>query len=347
MTDIWFAAPGKLDQPTGGFVYDRRILEYCRAQEMTVHYRELHKSFPEPSASAIGDAQAFLDALPANAVAVIDGLAFGAMPEMARAAAERVRLVALIHHPLGDETGHSSEKRDRLLHREVLALEAASLIIVTSHFTRLRLIELGVPDAKIKVIEPGVDPHPVAHGSRSEIPNLLCVASYTRRKGHLVLFDALEQCLDLDWQLIAIGAEGLDPEHETEVKKRAAWFEDRVEVRGPAPREVIDELLGATDIFVLPSLYEGYGMVLSEALAAGLPIVSTTGGAIPFTVPEAASLLVAPGNAAALKDALRQILSNPELREELRRGALDVRADQASWETAGSRFRAAIDDLSR
>ncbi len=347
MSAVWFAAPGPLDQPTGGYVYDRRVIEACKEGGQMIHYRELDGSFPEPSVHALSDAHHWLETLDDETTVIIDGLAFGTMPEILRSQADRLTVIALIHHPLGDETGHAPEKRDELLNREVQGLHLASRVVVTSPFTRHRLVELGVDEIKIRVVEPGVDRQPVASGSNSEVAQLLCVASYTRRKGHLVLFDALEQCLDLDWRLTCLGAEGLDSDYEDELKRRAAWFESRAELLGPVSRDEIYAALNRSDIFVLPSYYEGYGMVLSEALSVGLPIISTTGGAIPFTVPDTAGLLVPPGNAPALKEALRQILIDQDIRETLRRGALDARDNLSGWEETAEAFIAAISDIPR
>src|SRR5690606_38146453 len=95
----------------------------------------------------------------------------------------------------------------------------------------------------------------------------------------------------------------------------------RVELTGPKSPEELDELYARADIFVLASHYEGYGMVLAEALARGLPIVTTTGGAAAETVPDHAALKVAPGQAVELQRALLKLMTDGALRQQLAEAA--------------------------
>jgi glycosyltransferase involved in cell wall biosynthesis len=95
----------------------------------------------------------------------------------------------------------------------------------------------------------------------------------------------------------------------------------------------------------LPSYFEGYGMVLAEALAHGLPVVSTTAGAIPDTVPRDAGVLVPPGDAVALRAALAALLDDPALRARLAAGARAARAGLPTWPEAVACFAAALEAL--
>jgi glycosyltransferase involved in cell wall biosynthesis len=99
------------------------------------------------------------------------------------------------------------------------------------------------------------------------------------------------------------------------------------------------------DAVVLPSFFEGYGMVLAEALARGLPVVSTTAGAIPDTVPRDAGVLVPPGDALALRAALASLLDEPVWRTRLAAGARVARVALPTWPQAVARFAAALGAL--
>ena len=108
---------------------------------------------------------------------------------------------------------------------------------------------------------------------------------------------------------------------------------------------VLDAAYRDADLFVLPSYHEGYGMAYAEALAYGLPVIATTAGAIPDTVPASASLLVPPGNATALRDALRLVFTDANLRARLAAGATLAAAALPDWPTAVDRWVAAFDEL--
>ncbi len=96
------------------------------------------------------------------------------------------------------------------------------------------------------------------------------------------------------------------------------------------------------DLFVLPSFHEGYGMVLDEATARGLPIVASDAGAIPSTIPAGAGLLVPPGDSKALAAALRQFMQDEALRHSLQCAARLARNSLQSWEQSTREFEAAL-----
>ena len=151
-----FVAPGELTALTGGYAYDRRIVEGARASgwEVTVH--GLDGSFPRPTAAALEQAAAVLGAIPDGSQVVIDGLALGAMPALAEASAARLHCIALIHHPLAEETGLDARERARFASDERQALAVMTRVIVTSrHTARVLHQDYGVPRERIAVAEPG------------------------------------------------------------------------------------------------------------------------------------------------------------------------------------------------
>ncbi len=344
MRSLVFAAPAPLDLATGGYIYDRRIVAGLRRLGWTVTVEPLASSFPAPSEADLEATGRWLEGQDASTPIVIDGLAFGAMGHVAPSFRDRRCLIALVHHPLADETGLDRATAERLRDGEMLALAAARGVVVTSPFTAHRLDAYGVAPQRVHVVEPGVDRRPISRGSDG-VPKLLCVASYVPRKGHDVLLDALERLRDRHWRLICVGTTGLHPDYEARVRERAASFGGRIELHGNVPLRHLDALYASADLFVLASHYEGYGMVFAEAIASGLPIVATAGGATAQTVPPAAARLVGPGDVTGLARELAEMLDAPAARRSLARAARDARAGQQDWATAARRFAAVVDAI--
>jgi SAM-dependent methyltransferase len=275
---------------------------------------------------------------------IIDGLAMGALPEVVARHHVRLDITALVHHPLGDEQGLTAAKQAQLHQSEMAALAAVARIIVTSRFTQRRLAilsdEVGGRLAPIRVVEPGVAPAPLSEPMADEPLNLLCVATVTPRKGQDILVKALGPLSHLNWQCDCYGSHERDAEF---VKKVATLIDEQgltasLRLHGECTRAELEAAYQRADVLVLPSWYEGYGMVVTEALARGLPVITTTGGALNDTLPDAAGLKVPPGNSDALTAALARFMTEPLLRERLREGARQARKHLNDWQAAGERF---------
>ncbi len=337
-----FLVPGDLATRTGGYAYDRKIIDGLRALGWQVDVQRLGDGFPTPDAAALAQARQVVKALPDGALAVVDGLAFGVLGALAHAHARRLRWVALVHHPLALETGLSDMQRDTLQRSERHALQAARRVVVTSPFTARNLAaDFGVPAARIDVVEPGTDSAPLATGSRpGEALNLLCVATITPRKGHALLVEALAELRDRHWTLHCAGSLTMDAACAETLKKaiEAHGLQERVLLHGEQDEAGLRRLYAAADAFVLPSFHEGYGMALAEAIAHGLPVISTRAGAIADTVPPRAGVLVPPGDVPALRDALRRLLDDTPWRTQLHGGARAARATLPDWRHSSERF---------
>ena len=280
---VHLMVPGSLDQPTGGYVYDRRIVDELdqRGIRLTVH--ELPGDFPLVDETAIR-------------------VAARQMAGSLSLDTRRLRLVALVHHPLYLETGLDPEIA-AILHRlEHGCLHSMRRIVVTSGATAAGLAEFGVPAGRVTVIPPGTDPAPRAAGSGGEVLHLLCVGSLVPRKGQIDLVAALAGLADRPWRLTLAGADDRDPGYAGRVRAVVAdaGLQNRVTLTGGVSRDALDRMFHSSDLFVLPSHHEGYGMALAEALTRGLPVITTAAGAIPDTVPEEARLMVPPGDVPAL-----------------------------------------------
>ncbi len=331
---------------TGGYLYDRQIVAGLSALGWQVRLRRLSDRFPFPDRAALKAVDRVLAAVPDHTLVVADGLGLGAMPAQAHAHARRLRLVGLVHHPLALETGLDADDARRLHESERHALSAARRVVVTSRATADALCAFGVARSRLGIVEPGTDRRPQAHGTSGETPCLLCVAALVPRKGHAILLDALHRLGDRPWRLVCAGSLERSPETVSALRRQltALGLEGRVQLLG----EVDDARLGrcyeGADLFVLPSFHEGYGMALAEALAYGLPVVSTRAGAVPDTVPADAGLLVPPGDSVALADALARLLDNAGLRQRLAVESRRAAAGLPGWTEAAARF---ADELGR
>jgi glycosyltransferase involved in cell wall biosynthesis len=191
---------------------------------------------------------------------------------------------------------------------------------------------------------PGIDPAPIATGSPTRRPHLLCVGTLTPRKGHRLLLEALAGVLDLDWTLACVGSAERDSATATQIRETIAvlGLSDRVSLVGEVSQEALSAAYARADVLVSASFYEGYGMALAEGLARGLPIVAVAAGAVADTVPPAAGLLVPPNDQAALSTALRQALGKPDIRRRLQEGALAAREGLPCWADTATAIERAL-----
>lgn len=345
--------PGPIDQRTGGYIYDARVVSGLRELGWSVVVHSLAGAFPDADADARESFISTLAAIPSGRTVVIDGLAMGGLPGPVLAEAARLRLLSLVHHPLADETGLTPGAQERLVALEREALAGCAGVVVTSAFTARRLRLYGVAADRVRSVYPGTDRQELAVGpGGSEPPALLCVGSVTTRKGQDVLVRALAELRDLAWTCVCVGQLTSEPAFARSVQGmiREAHLDDRVQLTGECDAAALDRFYHRASLFVLPSHYEGYGMALSEAVARGLGVVSTTGGAIPDTVPDGAGMLVPPGDAVALSAVLRDLLTTPG--GYARRVALADAATRHAeglprWDQTATQFAAAVKDLTR
>lgn len=347
MIDAAFAIPGDLDLPTGGYVYARRVLEALPQAGVAVSTVPLPGSFPAPTPADLDETARRLSDVPADMPLMIDGLAYGAIPTstIARVSAP---IIALVHHPLCLEAGLTKPRQDELFALERDALTLARRIIVTSATTGDTLAaDFAVPRAKITVAEPGTDRAPRAIPSTQGPVRLLAVGSVVPRKAYDLLVRALKPLEGRDWHLTIAGATDRSPEALAALRTAIAetGLAGRIEVAGPQSREALAERYGRADVFVMPSLYEGYGMVLAEAMACGLPIVCTTGGAAARTVPDAAALKVAPGDEAAFSAAVGRLLDDAALRRRLADAAWTAGQTLPDWTETARRIAGVMGEL--
>ena len=343
-----FIVPGDPAQHTGGYLYDAHIVTELRRLGWTVAVHGLLGRFPEADATARDALERTLATLPSGRLVVVDGLALGGLPEVAIRHGCRLRLVALVHHPLADERGLSPARRHCLLASERAALAAVRRVITTSPWTARRLADFGLQPSRVRTVEPGVTPLALARAD-GEPPRLLCVGSVSPRKGQDLLVRALARLRDTPWHCDCIGSSTRDPDFAGAVAGliHEAGLDDRIQFHGECDDARLRAAYAGADLFVLPSHYEGYGMVVTEAIAAGLPVLTTTGGALSETLPPGAGIVVPPDDVDALTEALAALIGDRARRHALREGARKARAALRDWPQAGAEFAAALSGMER
>jgi len=192
------------------------------------------------------------------------------------------------------------------------------------------------------VAEPGVDAADLVPGTAAG-DSLLCVAAVTPDKGHQMLLDGLAMATDLSWRCECVGSLVREPAVADAVRRatQIRGLDDRVRFLGPRVGPELDRAFAAADLLVLPSRAETYGMVVTEALARGLPVLATDVGGVNEALGHGADgtrpgLLIPPGDPAALGAALRAWLCDAELRDRLRRAARERRTTLRPWTATAS-----------
>lgn len=340
-----FAYPGDIMTKTGGYAYDRKILSELRAAGWAINMLPLGPGFPFPRERDLQSAQALVAALPDNTLVLADGLAFGVLHEVAERERERLRIVALVHHPLALETGLDPADRMRFEVSERLALKYTRHVFVTSSMTGKTLENAyGVLPSQITVVVPGTETADRARGDGG-VAHIVSVGSLTPRKGHDVLLRALARIIDLPWKATIVGSDRMDAATVRLLANLSKELDltDRVTFAGEV--EDVGAILQSGDIFALASRYEGYGMVFAEAQTHGLPIVACRAGAVPDVVPQSAGILVAPDNVMAFAEGLRELLQNEALRAEMAEASFCAGQLLPSWPQSASIMSKRLEEI--
>jgi glycosyltransferase involved in cell wall biosynthesis len=338
MTSVHVVVPDGVDdpaRPSGGNAYDGQVCRGLAEIGWPVHVHAVPGSWPRPDAAAYAALAGVVQRIPDGAVTLLDGLVASTAPEVLVPQADRLRLVALVHMPLGQGTGDSDVRT-----REDAVLSAAASVVTTSAWSRRMLLELySLPGERVHVAEPGVAAAPLSPGTTTG-GSLLCVAAVIPGKGHDVLFDALATMTDLSWDCLCVGSLDRDPAFAESLRRRILdnGLGDSMRFPGPSVGADLDRCYVSADLLVLASRAETYGMVVTEALARGLPVVAADVGGVAEALGHGTGgirpgRLVPPDDPAALAAALRAWLGDAEFRLNWRRAARERRASLTGWST--------------
>jgi glycosyltransferase involved in cell wall biosynthesis len=274
--------------------------------------------------------------------------------------AGRYGAIVTIHDAWMDRNPHLSPKlfgQRRSFLRTKRTVERAAKVITVSEHSAQDIVELyGIPREKVVVIHNGVsqdfqplsDPV-VLSGLRERllIPTerfILFAGGADPRKNHQTLIRAYSRCAPLlsSHSLVMVG----DATHRFgDIRETARTFdvEDRIVCPGPLSLEMLRMLYSNADLFVFPSLYEGFGMPVLEAMACGTPVITSKTTSLPEVAGDAA-VLINPEDAEELADAITQVLDDDSLQADLRARGFE-RAKQFTWQRAAQQTLAVYREI--
>lgn len=345
MASIRLLVPGNIQHSSGGNIYNARLVAGLQALGEEVEVVAAEGGWPTPSARERRRLGALLGGRdpelgPGPPVVIVDGLvAVGAPDELELAAKAGRETWVLEHMPLPETSDPAS------LEREARALRAATGVICTSTWAATKLAERGITGSSVAL--PGVEPAPEAPGSNP--PHLAVVAALLPNKDQLLAVEALAGIQDLEWTASLVGADQADPDYAGEVRAAIVdlGLESRVQLTGELTGEALEAEWARTDLSLLVSRNEAFGMAVTESLAHGIPVLVRAGtGAV-----EALSLakLAAadggarlPGAAVALPEGgqesplllagvLRRWLEDSGMRRSWQAAALEARTRLPDW----------------
>ncbi len=356
---VYVIVPDGIDdpaRPSGGNVYDRRVCRGLAALGWSIRERAVPGTWPWPDPSAYVALAALLAAVPDREVVLLDGLVASTAAEVLLPEASRLRLVILVHMPIGVDgaAGQPCEQSYAARTGERGVLTAAEAVIVTSSWTRRRLLDCyALQQDRVRVAEPGVDRAALTHGTAAG-GQFLCVAAVTPNKGHDVLLAALGMIADLRWQCRFVGSLTSDPVFAELVHQQAheIGVGDRVALLGPLAGGDLARAYGSADLLIVAARSETYGMVVTEALARGIPVVATAVGGLGEALGyglegERPGRLIPRADPAALATTLREWLGEPQLRSRWRAVAVERRGLLSPWSDTSARISAVLAGLTR
>jgi glycosyltransferase involved in cell wall biosynthesis len=350
---------GDLETISGGYLYDRKLVEYLRGQGDRVeiislpwrnYLRHISDNF---SASLLKQ----LTSLPID-VLVQDELNHPSLFLLNGSLAQRCAypLVSIVHHL------RSSELRPAWQNRLYVCPERRYLSSVDTFIFNSRTTKQAVEHLLHKSV-PGMIAYPSGDRFSPEITaeeikrrawrpgplQLLFLGNIIPRKGLHVLFEALGRLPKQVWELTVIGRTDVDPGYTRRVKSQAAssGILERVHFSGPLGDDELAAALAGHHLLVVPSSYEGYGIVYLEGMGFGLPSVGTQSGAAGEIIThDQDGILIPPGDAVYLATIIRELAQD---RQRLQAMSLSARRRferQPTWEQSMRRVRSFLKSVS-
>lgn len=342
--NIHFMAPGEIETLSGGQVYNSHILAGLEAlgYNITMHY--LGDDFPFPDELTIAKCKAIFKILPQGEPVIIDSLALGSLLPVLMEFYGKNPYIALLHLPFAFNEDIHPNQRDILAQQEKSVLAVTSAIVATSTYTSKIIANWLKLSPPVYIIPPGVEVNKRKFYWPPYPKRFICVSNYMPNKGQYILIKALTSLKHLNWQLYCFGHKNINPRYVDSLNSVVEKYSlhDKVFINEALTGNKLEEAYLDSDICVLPSYFETYGMVLTEALAHGIPVIASSGGGIRDTVPISMGLFFKPGDISELQSVIRTILADSWLYQRLCAETATYFKQANTWQQSVKKFEEVI-----
>lgn len=343
---IYWMQPGKIDSVSGGYIYNKNIIEGIRARTVDVELLIPGTDFPFPSQKSIETCRKFFRNMERSSVVVVDSLILGTIPELIEECEDSLVIAGMIHLPLSLSPDFTQKQKENFRTTEMRSFRHSKLLIVNSVYLKSELIKMGVEEDKIHVVSPGINTTIQNRNYPEKPTNLLCVSRISGSKGQLDLVKALQNLQHLNWKLTFCGGFDTHDEYFKAISSGIsnAGMEDRITFTGEISSNDLENYYRQADLLALTSYYETYSMVLQEAMAFKIPIISTNAGAAIKTADSHVTKFYSPGDVHQLEKHLISVLNDSNEYKKLANGYSDLNLNLATWRQQADQFLQIIDN---
>lgn len=342
--NLHFFITGDINTPSGEFIYNKKIIHGLRNRGYKVFVHNLPVDFPFPNTNSIAQFEAVIKSIPSDDLMLIPEAIAGSNPSIIEKYTKSHKIIAFIHLPISLSNGLSIYQKEIVFASEKMVLPNIRFCITSNAFAKNALIERGIDETDIFLAQAGTDPYP-QKSSYSTIPvSLLCVSNYTRKNGHLNFIKALSVFKNQQWKLTCYGIKDYDPDYCDEVKSliRKTGLTERIILNDAIPHDKISEVYLSSDLVVIPSDYESFGMSIAEALMHGIPVFASAAGLINRNIPPKAVKFFKPDNLYDIQSVLELLFENETVYKELCLHASNYHHQARLWDATISDFERAL-----
>ena len=311
---LYWMQPGEINSISGGYIYNKNIVESIHDLSVCVEFINPGTDFPFPSKKSVEKCRKFFQSVDKSSFVIVDSLILGTIPDLIEEYSAKCTVAGMIHLPLSLNPSFTENRKKYFKELEIKSFNYSKILFVTSAYTKSEIVKMGINGDKIHVVTPGINTIANQRNYPEKPWNLLCVSCISRSKGQLDLIKALENLQHFEWNLTLCGRFDENDEYFKKIKRHISAFglTKRIVFAGEIPRHEIEEFYRQADLFILTSRFETYSMVLQEAMAFKIPIITANSGAIMQTTNSIIAKFYKPGNIAQLEKHLISVLSSSD-----------------------------------